>query len=162
VADDKLFTVEEASALLPQLRLLMERLQRHALRLDAEMHDLARARRREALAEREGGAPTLAALDIEELLRARPALRLIVEELDATVDRIAELGGHLKDIRLGLVDFPTLLDGERVLLCWQFGEDDIVYWHAEDQGFDHLHARPRPRFHARRLLPGATPVQRLQ
>jgi hypothetical protein len=137
---DKLFTLDEATAVLPQLRLLMERLQRHALRLDAEMQDLARAR-----------ATTLAALDVEDLLRARPALRLIVEELDDTVDRIGELGGQLKDIRLGLVDFPSLLDGERVLLCWQFGEDDIAYWHAEEEGFA-----------GRRLLPGAVPVQRLQ
>ena len=133
---DTLFTLEEASALLPQLRLLMERLQRHALRLDAEMQDLARAR-----------GSTLAALDVEELLRARPGLRLVIEELDATVDRIGELGGHLKDIRLGLVDFPSLLDGERVLLCWQFGKDDIAYWHTEDEGFG-----------GRRLLPGAAPV----
>jgi hypothetical protein len=137
---NKLFTLEEASALLPQLRLLMERLQRHALRLDAEMQDLARAR-----------ATSLAALDVEELLRARPSLRLVVEELDDTVDRIGDLGGQLKDIRLGLVDFPSLLDGERVLLCWQFGEDDIAYWHAEGEGFA-----------GRRLLPGAAPVQRLQ
>ena len=137
---NKLFTLEEAIALLPQLRLLMERLQRHALRLDAEMQDLARAR-----------ATSLAALDVEELLRARPSLRLVVEELDDTVDRIGDLGGQLKDIRLCLVDFPSLLDGERVLLCWQFGEDDIAYWHAEGEGFA-----------GRRLLPGAAPVQRLQ
>jgi len=140
VTSDKLFTLEEASDLLPQLRLLMERLQRHALRLDAEMQDLARARGIAA-----------AALDMEELLRARPPLRIIVEELDATVDRIGELGVQLKDVRLGLVDFPSLREGERVLLCWQFGEDDVAYWHREEEGFA-----------GRRMLPGAAPVQRLQ
>lgn len=140
VTSDKLFTLAEASELLPQLRLLMERLQRHALRLDAEMQDLARAR-----------AVTEDALDIDELLRVRPALRIIVEELDATVDRIGELGVQLKDLRLGLIDFPSVLDGERVLLCWQFGEDDVAYWHGEHDGFA-----------GRRLLPGAAPVQRLQ
>jgi len=140
VTSDKLFTLEEASALLPQLRFLMERLQRHALRLDAEMQELAEAR----------GASS-ADVDVEELLRARPSLRILVEELDATVDRIGELGVQLKDVRLGLVDFPSVREGERVLLCWQFGEDDVAYWHREDEGFA-----------GRRMLPGAAPVQRMQ
>jgi hypothetical protein len=140
VVPQKLFTLEEANAQLPQLRLLMERLQRAALRLDAEMHDLARTR---------GAA--LAALDLEELLRVRPALRLVVEEIDATVDRIGELGGQLKDVRLGLVDFPSLRNGQTVLLCWQFGEDAVAYWHREDEGFA-----------GRRRLPGVAAVQRLQ
>src|SRR5207247_2389078 len=62
----------------------------------------------------------LATLAPEELLRHRPAARALVEELDGIVAEIEASGAHLKDVQLGLVDFPAELDGEIVYLCWQF------------------------------------------
>ncbi|MDE0506470.1 MAG: DUF2203 domain-containing protein [Candidatus Poribacteria bacterium] len=41
----------------------------------------------------------------------------------------------IKNIDPGLVDFPHLRDGREVYLCWQFGEDEIRYWHDVDAGF---------------------------
>ena len=137
---EKTFRLDEANAIVPRLQILMERLQRGALRLHEEMSECARATGVEA-----------SALSPEELLRRRPAARVLVEELDAVVHEIEASGAHLKDVQLGLVDFPTVMDGERVYLCWQFGESEIGFWHRIEDGF----ARRRP-------LPGTARPRYLQ
>jgi len=57
------------------------------------------------------------------------------EELDALVHRIQDAGAQIKDINLGLVDFPALKDGREVCLCWQYGEEDIAFWHEVEAGY---------------------------
>jgi len=121
---EKLFTLEEANAVLPRLSILMERLQRAALSLHAELRSLA--------AESE---TDLAALSTEELLRQRPAARNLAEELESVVDEIQAAGVVLKDIQLGLIDFPAEREGEVVYLCWQFGEPEVAFWHRMEDGF---------------------------
>ena len=140
VKPEKLFRVEEANAIVPRLQILMERLQRAALRLHDEMTALAR-----------DTGTTLAAVTPEDLLRQRPAARALVEELDGIVHEIEESGVHLKDIQLGLVDFPTERDGQIVYLCWQFGEPEVAFWHGLDEGFA-----------GRQPLPGSGPPRYLQ
>jgi hypothetical protein len=140
VRPEKLFRVADANAIVPRLQLLMERLQRAALRLHDEMTTLAR----------ETGV-TVATLSSDELLRQRPEARLLVEELDAIVHEVEESGAHLKDIQLGLVDFPTEMDGEVAYLCWQFGESEVAFWHGLEDGFA-----------GRRPLPGIAPARILQ
>jgi hypothetical protein len=118
----------------------MEQLQRGALRLDDEMRGLARELAVEP-----------SALSTDDLLRRRPAARALAEELDAVVREIEASGAHLKDIRLGLVDFPAERDGEVVYLCWQFGEPEVAFWHRLEEGFG-----------GRRPLPGSTRLRYLQ
>ena len=137
---ERLFRREEANAFVPRLQLLMERLQRGALRLHEEMASLAHT-----------SGVDVSALAPEELLRQRPAARALVEELDAIVSEIEESGAHLKDVQLGLVDFPAERDGEIVYLCWQFGESEVAFWHRVDDGFA-----------GRQRLPGSTPHRYLQ
>ena len=126
--------------MVPRLHGLMERLQRGALRLHDEMSELARTT-----------AVEIANLTPEELLRQRPAARVLVEELDAVVQEIEASGVHLKDVQLGLVDFPAEIDGEIVYLCWQFGEPEIAFWHRVEDGFA-----------GRRPLPGTAGPRYLQ
>ena len=45
------------------------------------------------------------------------------------------LGCQIKDLDIGLIDFPTLYKGQEVCLCWKFGESIIEYWHGVDEGF---------------------------
>ena len=80
-------------------------------------------------------ASTSSTLSPDDLLRHRPAARALVEELDGIVHEIEESGAHLKDVQLGLVDFPSERDGEIVYLCWQFGEPEIAFWHRVEDGF---------------------------
>jgi hypothetical protein len=49
---------------------------------------------------------------------------------------IEQSGIVLRDIDRGLVDFPALIDGREVLLCWELGEEEVAYWHDLDTGFD--------------------------
>jgi hypothetical protein len=136
VRPGKLFTVEAANALVPRLSYLVGRLQEGARRLRDELHDLARA---------EGIDP--GTLSTAALLRRRPGARCLVEELDAIVHEIEETGAQLKDVQLGLVDFPAEHDGQLVLLCWQLGEPEVAFWHGLDDGF----AGRRPLRHGARL-----------
>jgi len=53
----------------------------------------------------------------------------------AGLDEIQGLGGVIKDIGLGLVDFPHQRDGEIVNLCWKLGEREIRFWHGLDEGY---------------------------
>jgi len=57
------------------------------------------------------------------------------EKLDALVHRIQEAGAILKDINMGLLDFPALREGREVYLCWQYGEGEIAYWHEVEAGY---------------------------
>lgn len=137
---EKLFRLDEANAFVPRLQILMERLQRGALRLHDEMTSLARER-----------GVALADLATEELLRRRPEARVVAEELDAVVHEIQDTGAHLKDIQFGLIDFPSERDGEIVYLCWQFGEPEVAFWHGLEDGFA-----------GRRPVPGTTRPRWLQ
>jgi hypothetical protein len=124
VQPKKTFLLDEANAIVPRFQLLMEKLQRGALRLNAEIETLARET---------GVEPS--ALTPDDLLRTRPAARVVIEELDAIVQEIEESGAHLKDVQLGLVDFPAEREGEIVYLCWQFGEPEVAFWHRTEEGF---------------------------
>jgi hypothetical protein len=57
------------------------------------------------------------------------------EKLDALVHRILETDVLIKDINLGLLDFPALKEGREVYLCWQYGEGEIAFWHEVEAGF---------------------------
>ena len=57
------------------------------------------------------------------------------EKFDALVHRIQDTGALIKDVNLGLLDFPALKDGREVYLCWQYGEGEIAFWHEVEAGF---------------------------
>ncbi len=55
--------------------------------------------------------------------------------LNAAIERIHEFGCVVKDLDIGLIDFPTLFRGQEVYLCWKLGESEIRFWHGVDEGF---------------------------
>jgi len=57
------------------------------------------------------------------------------QALRQALDKLDELGILVKDLDVGLVDFPTLYRGEEVYLCWRMDENDIEYWHGVHEGF---------------------------
>jgi hypothetical protein len=71
----------------------------------------------------------------EELGRREEALAEIVRRMESSVRRIDEWDVTLRDIGSGLIDFPALVGGRPVWLCWRLGEAEIAYWHAHDEGF---------------------------
>ncbi len=57
------------------------------------------------------------------------------ERFDALIHQIQDTGAQIKDINTGLLDFSALKDGREVYLCWQYGEEDIAFWHEVEAGF---------------------------
>jgi len=55
--------------------------------------------------------------------------------LKAAIENVQEFGCLVKDLDIGLIDFPTLLNGVEVYLCWKLGESGIHFWHGVDEGF---------------------------
>jgi len=51
------------------------------------------------------------------------------------IEQVQEFGCVIKDLDMGLIDFPTLLRGVEVYLCWKLGEPTIAHWHGTSEGF---------------------------
>jgi len=118
----KLFTLQEANALLPSVRIILAKIQRAHRKL---VHYREDAKKAAAAAEQGGGG-------IESGL----AYATLLTELTLQLSELETLGVQLKDFERGLVDFPSLRDGRVVLLCWQLGEgDELEWWHDVDAGF---------------------------
>jgi hypothetical protein len=71
-----------------------------------------------------------------DLRLARLRMQGLIDQMAAGVARIDALGLTLRDIERGLVDFPALVSGRQVWLCWQPGESSIGWWHDLETGFD--------------------------
>ena len=56
-------------------------------------------------------------------------------EVKNSIERVQEFGCIVKDLDIGLIDFPTLLNGQEVYLCWKLGESGIQFWHGVHEGF---------------------------
>jgi hypothetical protein len=118
----KIFTIEEANALLPQVRTIATHIQRSHRGL-SKYRDEAKAA--SEAAERGGGGVANGQHYAE-----------LVTALTAEMSNLDSLGVQLKDFDRGLVDFPYLRDGRVVLLCWQLGEgDELEWWHDLEAGF---------------------------
>jgi hypothetical protein len=118
----KLFTVQEANALLPSVRLILAKIQRAHRKLSSYRDDARKA----AEAAEQGGGGVADGVAYAEILH----------ELTSQMSDLEALGVQLKDYERGLIDFPSLRDGRVVLLCWQMGEgDELEWWHDVDAGF---------------------------
>ena len=118
----KLFTIQEANALLPSVRTIVEQIQqahRNVSRYADEAKLAAEA------ADKGGGG-----------VSSGVAYAQALTQLTGSLAELEALGVQLKDFERGLVDFPSLRDGRVVLLCWQMGEgDELEWWHDVDAGF---------------------------
>jgi hypothetical protein len=74
-------------------------------------------------------------VDISAAARRRAERDKAVQEAKDTLAEIDEIGVLVKDLEQGLLDFPSMMDGKPVLLCWKLGEPTIAHWHTEEEGF---------------------------
>ena len=122
------FTVAEAEALLPVLEsLLRAAMQAKALieEIDAEQ---------QALANRifvNGGV----LVDIVSAARRKAEREKALQKAKDAVAEIGATGVQVKDLEIGLLDFPCLVGEEVILLCWKLGEKSITHWHGTEEGF---------------------------
>jgi hypothetical protein len=132
------YSIDDANARLVELRPLLERLR--AQRADlVGLRDLAvdrisavEARGEPSAGRGRGGGGSEAD---EELRRIRMRMQGIVDQMQAAVGQIDAWGITLRDIESGLVDFPALVTGRQIWLCWRLGEGDVDWWHELSTGF---------------------------
>lgn len=118
----KLFTLEEANALLPTVREIVAGIQRAHARLMVSQ----KAARQAATGAQFGGGGMAGGAHYVVTLTT----------LADSVGRLEDLGVQMKDYERGLIDFPAMREGRVVLLCWQMGEGDTVdWWHDLEAGF---------------------------
>jgi hypothetical protein len=120
----KLFTVEEANALLPRLKPAVEEM----LRIFKEIRDEI-----EEAADRSGvpvGSP-----DLPGQVQDRGIAPRLFERIKGIIDSIQEHGCIVNGPEAGLIDFPALYASEIVFLCWKFGEQGVNHWHRIPDGF---------------------------
>ena len=124
----KRFDLAEAQRLLPQVG----RLLRDALDAKAEYQEAEKTI--QELNERVmllGGVM----VDRERALTSRSRRDAAAAMLKGAIEAVQETGCLIKDLDIGLVDFPTLFRGVEVYLCWKLGEPAIEYWHGVDEGY---------------------------
>jgi len=124
----KIFTLEEAQAVLPVVESLLERAMeahRAALEIEGELQQLSQ---RIFLA---GGMH----IDVRAVNRQRLAHEEQTQRAREIVSEIDSIGVEVKDLEHGLLDFPCKLENEVVLLCWKQGEQRITHWHTVSDGF---------------------------
>lgn len=123
----KIFTVEEANRALPLVRAIVS--------------DLAELSR-DVVGRRQRLNHLTAGRDIQrgdpyddELAQMEKDLEKDTVRLQGYVEELRHLGVEPKNGPEGLVDFPSMMDGELVLLCWKLGEPEVLYWHRPEDGY---------------------------
>jgi hypothetical protein len=114
------FTLEEANETLNFIRPLMDKVQR--IRKKVLQHQPEAWPAMEKAAGNGGN-------------RALSSMVQDFEKFDTLIHEMQATGVLIKDINLGLLDFPALKDGREVYLCWQYGEGEIAFWHEVEAGF---------------------------
>ncbi|OGO50549.1 MAG: hypothetical protein A2148_02580 [Chloroflexi bacterium RBG_16_68_14] len=122
----RIFTLDEATTLLPRLREIMREMQEKRPALD---------HLREELLEMARTASGNGRLHEEGLRRKRREARTLAARLNALLAEVNGLGCELKGLEEGLIDFPAEREGRTIYLCWKLGEERIAYWHELDTGF---------------------------
>lgn len=116
----RLFEVEDAERMLPLIRVIVKGM----------LDDYAE---RQALLDRLDGPPGF--VSSREARGLRGEIDTLTEKLSEAAAELEDLGVEFKGFDLGLVDFPTMIDGELAYLCWSYGEDRVGFWHSPDGGY---------------------------
>jgi hypothetical protein len=139
---DRTFNLEEAQSLLP----VLESLLRSAIAGKKLMEEIEAEM--QALTQRiflNGGTH----LDVVATARRKAERAKAEQRAKDALAEIDSIGVQVKDIDIGLLDFPCIVEGQVVLLCWKMGEDAITHWHSPEEGFagrkpiDERIARPK-------------------
>lgn len=117
---ERLFTLAEANHLIPQLHSRLTSVRDAKAVLSRTKEDIRRASTQAEY----GGGSSVGHLYITSL-----------QQISSHVQAIQELGVLVKDLDLGLCDFPHMRDGRVVFLCWKLGEQEIKWWHETTTGY---------------------------
>jgi hypothetical protein len=128
MATQKTFTLEEAHTLLPVLRSLLKRAMDGKGLIEQVEKELQDLKHRILLS---GGLM----VDIPAVATRRAQRDKAFQDIKDTLAEIDAIGVQVKDLDIGLLDFPCVVGDEIVLLCWKYGEEKIEFWHGMEEGF---------------------------
>jgi hypothetical protein len=139
----KLFTLDEAQALVPVLESLLKRGIEAKQAAEGINDELQQLSQRIFMT---GGMH----IDVAKVGRRRTEMEAHIQRAKDAVEEIDAIGVQVKDLDIGLLDFPCKVEDDIVLLCWKMGESRITHWHTVESGFggrqpldDRFDARPR-------------------
>jgi hypothetical protein len=125
---DRTFTLDEAQCLLPTLESLLRAAiagKKIMEEVEGEMQELSH---RIFL---NGGTH----VDVVAVARRKAERAKAEQRAKDAIAEIDSIGVQVKDLDIGLLDFPCQVEGQTVLLCWKMGEKSITHWHGTDEGF---------------------------
>jgi hypothetical protein len=123
----RFYAIDEANAALPEVERILAALRDEREQL-IDLRDKV-----VSASPPDGETPTAGAAEQIRLLRL--GMQGLIDQMQAGVARLVELDITLRDISTGLIDFPALVTGRPIWLCWRLGEADVAHWHAHDEGF---------------------------
>jgi hypothetical protein len=124
----KLFSLDEAERLRPVLESLLRSAIEHKKKMEEIEGEFSALASRVLLS---GGL----LLDIPKIAARKAEREQALQRVKDAVAEIASTGVQVKDLDIGLLDFPCERDGEIVLLCWKLGEPQVAHWHDLEEGF---------------------------
>ena len=124
---DRTFTLDEAQTLLPILELLLKQAMRGKKVIEEVEDELQKTAHRVFL---NGGTM----LNVVHLARRKAERERAIQRIKDALAEIDATGVQVKDLDIGLLDFPCKVEGEIVLLCWKLGEPGITHWHGMSEG----------------------------
>ncbi len=125
----RIFTIDEANALIPYLQKTLDALQR-------QVRDIIRLKRQlEVLNVICGSQVSHQNVDFQEYTQKTALYHQLIGQADALIREVRARGCLLRDVHTGIVDFYAEMDGRVVFLCWRRGEPGIGYWHPVGEGY---------------------------
>jgi hypothetical protein len=115
------FTPEKANEILPRVKSLMERIIQKQVEVDSIRDEI----------ENLGNSGSSTRVYVSKVAQ----LKAVSSELAELISELNSMGCLLKDIEMGLVDFPAIRLGEEVYLCWRIGEEKVDHWHSLYEGY---------------------------
>jgi len=128
MAKQKTFTLDEAHNLLPVLSSLLKRSMDGKGVIEDVEKELQDLKHRILLS---GGL----LVDMPAVVRRRAERDKAFQNIKDTLAEIDAIGVQVKDLDIGLLDFPCVMGDEIILLCWKYGEEKIEFWHGMEEGF---------------------------
>ena len=132
----KILTIDDANRMLPLLRTIVR-----DIRCSWEMIITKRTELECIEKEKNGGPPRAEPLneDPERLLRLdrlKAELNALIERINNYIREVEDLGCFVEEFKRGIVNFPCLLSGRKVFLCWGLEEDRVQHWHELDESYN--------------------------
>lgn len=133
------YSIDDANDALPEVeRILLDLRDQRAELIqlrDAVMDASGEERESADRGGRTTGLVTEAGVQADDRRRLRLRMQGLIDQMQAGVTRLVERDVTLREIETGLVDFPALVNGRQIWLCWRLGEGSIAWWHEVGDGF---------------------------